>query len=502
MTIEEKPWYEPWVPPWWKSGDTIQDQAWYPKLQKAFVEENGYYITLPEFEDIIHIRKPPTISNEEYKEWSKARALGRPPNIHKAKEDYLDLKRRRFESILATPSPGWLQKVASVMTWLDDTEDAISTAVMISRFALKLIPRIGARFVPYLGWALLAGDVMSLGNMAWNMCSIGGGTPTGGKRRLYEQSSMNPFNKAGKLRRAAKLAKKLPTAGELIEGLQTLDNLAGVGVCFGPIVGSVQDFISGAVRSAMGEKVTIRLPGMSTDPANVRIMRGLTTAPDIWNGSPVWDDEVYEMSLLAYGVGMTQLQAEGVDISTAYDEIEDWSTYEVEGRRPWKEDTIWMLEENGVNIEESIGWPTNGKRWISYGERAEGTIKNFQAKFRPWAKRNTYSQQAYMTSQYMVQATETFLEKGEGKDNVEYQFDDEAALILNTFHNNFFPEPGTSMAKMEKWVKRCKDYKATYGELPPTRYQKWMGEQEGIIWTDHPPEKNIGIAAEIWPEFA
>ena len=502
MAYEEKPWYDPWVPPWWRGDDTLSDQEWYQKKQKAFVEENGYFITLPEFEDIIHIRKPPEISKAEYKEWSWAQKKGTIPNIHPAKKDYLDLKRRRFESIMATPQPGWMQKVASVLTWLDDTEDAVSTAVMIARFALKLTPRIGARFVPYLGWALLAGDILTLGQMTWSMVSIGGGTPTGKKRRLYEKASMNPFSKSGKLRRATKLAKKLPTAGELIEGLQTLDNLAGVGVSFGPIMGCLNDFAAGAVRKFTGEKVSIRLAGQSGAPTHQRIMRGLTTAPDIWNGSPDWDDELYEMSLLAYGVGISQLEAEGVDISTEYNEIEDWTDYEVEGRRPWKDDTIWMLEENGINIEESIGWPTNGKRWISYGERAEGTITNFQDKFKKWAERNTHSQQAYMTSQYMVQATEYFLEHGEDPDNVKYQFNDEMALVLNTYHNNFFPEPGTSDEKIRGWIARCKAYKAESGVLPPTRYQKWMGEQEGIIWTDHPPEKNIGLAAEIWPEFA
>jgi len=34
---------------------------WYPSRRKAFIEENGYYITLPEFEDVIHFRVPPKI---------------------------------------------------------------------------------------------------------------------------------------------------------------------------------------------------------------------------------------------------------------------------------------------------------------------------------------------------------------------------------------------------------------------------------------------------------
>jgi len=339
---------------------------------------------------------------------------------------------------------------------------------------------------------------MSLGQMVWGMASIG----RTGKRRKWDWGEFNPFNKKGKISRAKRLAKKLPGAGEMIEALQTLDNVAGVGVSFGPIMGCLNDFVAGGIRSAAGAKVTIRLPDMSRDPANVRIMRGLTTAPDIWNGSPEWDDELYEMSLLAYSVGMTQLVESGVDISTAYDEIDDWTDYEVEGRRPWKEDTIWMLEEAGINIEESIGWPTTGKRWISYGERAEGITKGFQGKFGAWAKRNTNSLSAYATNQYMIQAVEMFMENGEGAENVEYQLVDEEALVMNTFHNSFYPEPGTPDDKIEKWFARCKAYKTEFGVLPPTRYQQWMGEQEGIIWIDHPPEKFIGLAAEIWPEFA
>ena len=502
MPVGRGPWYEPWIPPWWREAPTVEEQEHYARQRDAFVEENGYYITLPEFEDIIHIRKPPEISRAEYQEWKQAREQGRPPNIHLAKADYLDLKRRRMESIMATPQPGWAQKIGSVMTWLDDSEDAISTGVMIGRFALKLLPRVGARFVPYLGWALLAGDLMSMGQMLWKVGTTGTGTARKGKRRGYDKVSRNPFARQAKIARAAKLAKKLPGVGETIEALQTLDNVAGVGVSFGPIMGALNDLVAGGIRRIMGEPVTIRLPSFSRDPANIRIMRAITTAPDLWNGSPDWDDEVYQNSLLAYGIGMTQLAQTGVDIGTAYDEIEDWTDYEVEGRRPWKPETVWMLEDENVNIEESIGWPTTGNRWISYGERAAQTVASFQTKFQAWALRNTHDHTAYAVNQYMIQATEMFLQGAVGPENVTYQDGDEMALIMNTFHNNFYPPPDTPDEKIQGWINRCKTYKAGSGELPSTRYQKWMGEKEGIEWSETLPIRNVGIAAEIWPEFA
>jgi len=110
----------------------------------------------------------------------KAKRENREPNIHREKANYLDLKRRRFESVLASPQPGWLQKIGSVMTWLDDCEDTLSTGVLLGRFALRLMPRIGARFVPILGWALLATDIIELGSMAWKMGTAG----TGGKQAV------------------------------------------------------------------------------------------------------------------------------------------------------------------------------------------------------------------------------------------------------------------------------------------------------------------------------
>ena len=501
MTPREAPWYEEWIPPWWRDDEPIQEQDWYPALREAFVEENGYYITLPEFEDIIHIRKPPQISEEVYNEWNRARIEGRPANIHPAQNDYLNLKRRRFESILASPQPGWMQKIGSVMTWIDDTEDALSTGVLIARMALKIVPRVACRFVPILGWALLATDVLSIGSILWKMGTGGRMAVRDGKRQVYNTHSNNPFSRKAKIARAARLAKKLPAVGETIEALQTLDNVAGVGVCFGPIVGCLNDILAGAVRSAGGLAVTFRLPGMDVDPATKRIMRALTGSSDLWNGSPEWDDELYQTALIAYGIGMNTIAHMDIDIGTAYDEIDDWTDYEVEGRRPWKPETIWMLEDEGINIEQSIGWPTTGERWISYGERAEQTLRSFQPKFEAWALRNTRSHEAYMANQFMIQGTETFLERGEGRENVHYELTDEAALIMNTFHNNFYPDPETPIEKIVRWVSRCKTYKSEVGTLPPTRYQKWMGEQEGIVWSNSLPPLNVGVAAAMWPEF-
>lgn len=500
--MADEPWYEYLKPPWARKKPPIQEMQWYPSRRKAFIEENGYYITLPEFEDVIHFRVPPKISEEECKEWKKAKRENREPNIHREKANYLDLKRRRFESVLASPQPGWLQKIGSVMTWLDDCEDTLSTGVLLGRFALRLMPRIGARFVPILGWALLATDIIELGSMAWKMGTAGTGGKTGGKRRSFDIAETNPFSREARIRGAKKLAKKLPGAGEILEALQTMDNITGVGLCFGSIVGALEDAVAGAIRGLQGERVSIKLPTIPHSKTNIKMMRSMASAPDIWGGSPEWDDEVYQNSMLAYAIGMNHLAESGVDITTAYDEIEDWSGYRTAGRRPWRTDTIWMLEDEGFNIDQTIGWPTTNTNDISYRDRFDINNEGFKRKFTAWAQRNKYSQQAYAVNQFTTQATEMFINAcSDPGDRIKIDTD-EMALIHNTFHNNFYPDPNTPTETLKNWVKKCKAYKAATGVLPSTRTQKEYMTSLGINFSNKLPEKNLGIAAEIWPELA
>lgn len=471
--------------------------AWYEAYQHAYVEENGYTVTMPGFTDIFHIVKPPEVTGQQYREWYRARHEERPADLPPFINAYLDRKRRRFEAQLGSPSPGWLQSISSLMTFIDDVEDGVSTGVLLGRFALKLVPRIGARLIPLLGWALLAADIMELAAFMYKMPGMG----RGGKRRGWDWVSMNPFHAKAKVRRAEKLLKKLPTVGELAEGLQTTDNLFGIGISFGAILGMGQDLVTGAVRQMAGQEVRIDLPDVPLDINTNHFIRGMKAASRIWFGGQEFDDELHRDSIFAYCVGQVHLNMVGVNYQTAYDSVSDFRQVEHEAPAPWRIDTRLMLEDEGINIEQHRGFPPSGRRWVGYEEEAEDAFTGFANNFTPWAARNSKDYGGFIASQFMAYHGQHFLERSEGRDNVERSMTDESMVMMHSLRRNFVPHFQTPTPALKRYCNRCVAYKQNTGILPPRRTAKWFGEQEGITWENRLPRTFMGEAREAYPDL-
>jgi hypothetical protein len=75
----------------------------------------------------------------------------------------IDSKATRFERFQRyqasrSPLPQFLQPFVAILNKLDDAQDLLFTALVLAR---PLIRWVGARFIPYLGWALLANDILN-----------------------------------------------------------------------------------------------------------------------------------------------------------------------------------------------------------------------------------------------------------------------------------------------------------------------------------------------------
>jgi hypothetical protein len=71
-----------------------------------------------------------------------------------------EIRRERYERFKASRSalPQALQWIPPLITKLDNAQDMIFTGLAL---AVPLLKWIGARFVPFLGWALLANDLLN-----------------------------------------------------------------------------------------------------------------------------------------------------------------------------------------------------------------------------------------------------------------------------------------------------------------------------------------------------
>ena len=130
-----------------------------------------------------------------------------------------------------------MRTIGAVGTSLDNIEDALVTITVLGRIAVKIAPRLLGKIVPGLGWLLLGSDMLNALNLAaW--ASFAG---RAGKRKLEDLAEKNPFHVKAKANRALKLKRTWPTFGEYLEILQTTDQLFGIGLCLGGLMGMVTD---------------------------------------------------------------------------------------------------------------------------------------------------------------------------------------------------------------------------------------------------------------------
>lgn len=204
----------------------------------------GTSINIPGFEDVMHIIPIASISTEERAAHMWAIERGLPSPLSESQLKALKFKKYRFLRALASPTPTWLKTYGAVATSLDNVEDGLVTISVLGRIAAKAAPKLTKKLIPGLGWVLLGSDILNLANlMSWLPFSS-----NKSKRGVETLAERNPFHAKAKARRTLKLQRTVPTFGEFLEILQTTDQLFGVGLSLGGLMGMVWDTAATAVN--------------------------------------------------------------------------------------------------------------------------------------------------------------------------------------------------------------------------------------------------------------
>jgi len=170
-----------------------------------------YQVSIPAWDDIIHI-----IPDE-------ARSL----------EDRRDRRRRRAENLRRSPTPEIVQSTREILTWIDDIQDALVTLSLASRVLVKFTGRIlpGARTVATLADALNVATLLDTTGLAF----------PADKRQMRDLLRRSPASYRARLLRTARTSRVNATLGELLQVLQTTDTLFGVGVSLGAYMAAPVD---------------------------------------------------------------------------------------------------------------------------------------------------------------------------------------------------------------------------------------------------------------------
>ena len=380
----------------------------FEEAQQKYVRENGYAITFPRLGDIIHVPIIKPITDQEKLLYYSARKNEIPQKRQIELESLKMRKRERMDRMLASPTPRLVRAFASVMQAIDDAQDAIITLAAIGRIAIRILPRFLSRFLMGpVGWLWLLAELMN-GLMAPTACML---SPRKCKRALKGKLRGYPRHVRAKMKAYPRSGTIFPSFSEGIQALQVTKDIYGWGLSLGPIIGLATDLASGAVRWAMGKKVSFASP-----PTNIEIYR---KAADKVHNYARFARPKEKMSRAEFSIWKTQKQLDGtwgykrkeddlvaaaIKMHTTYGGIlrktdymeeallytsweilqtgvqnilDDWNPLamveglehlEIEAPRCEDPLTLEIFAEKGMDPDDYVSWPSLGKRWATYEE--------------------------------------------------------------------------------------------------------------------------------------
>jgi len=446
--------------------------------QREYTDKYGYYVTVPGVEDIIHLKTPKEPDQNEFDawrerqkyewlirrypesrkvpDWQEMRDRAMPQGRYSQVTEIIENKRLTARRIAASPMPTIGKNIGSVMTSLDDANDLLGTVGVVLRFAAWLVPRFAKRFfLGPVGWLFLAADIFGLIMTLFMSARTFGATCITRKRHLEDMAGVNPFSKEARTARARKVRRVLPRKGEIIEGLQTTDQLFGIGICLGPVVGFVTDVIAGTVRSVKGQKVTwFRNP---PDPYNheKKAMLMMRHAHAASLAMDEFTDGQHLALLLALN-GATQILNAYMKEWNPLDEVEGLEYALFDAPTPEHPTTRFVLEEMGIDWTQAVGWPGLDRKEATMEELWDAHQNTAAAAFMDFCTRNKRNYVGAIGAQNAFEFALNMQGMVEGWESVEVEYTPEVQQWVE-WHKN-----GCQFLDCEKAAKQgCMRYQRT-----------------------------------------
>jgi len=402
----------------------------------------------------------------------------------------------RIRRTMESPTPQVVRSIGAYSTMVDNAQDTLVTAAMLSRIAIKLFPKFGRRIAPVYGIAATGADILNVMALFTLLPFIAKTL----KRGHFSWSSLNPFSKEMRSRRAAKMMQWKPTWGDVIQALQVSDSVCGFGICLGPLIGWAEDFVAGEVRDAKGQKVTWS-PGAQRMRKYVRIAAAtLLHMPMLaMGGETMTDDE--HLAMLYATLGAIRVVSPTWAEEDSIAQEPDPTGYMVKAPQPQDPITIDVLQELGVDIEATSVWPATGKPWSSIDELTEIPRPAVMDNLRALILRNNKQERGILIGGLINQISSEALSLYAGEHNVEVKDCAETRVAHNLLlSENYLPYNVTQdqVRNLAAWIH---NYDQAWNETPPTDEVLRQGREMGILWRNTLPDRPLGKAAEIWPDY-
>ena len=454
-------------------------------------------IVIPAWNDIIHIARPPSYTSRELAYmtgigtqvdafgWSVEESakfhelsVSETSQLLEMWREYREVGRRLKQlamDILKSPTPALVKNFGVIMTALDDVQDFATTVGVVSRL-------LGRVFKPFDLLAIGSFTVGEFLNRLNILNRLTGGEISKLCRMLREMR--NSSHKSRIKSDVDKRMKRLfPSKGEALEILQTTDQLFGVGISLGPIVGLVQDLFFGAFK---GSPIRFKEWRISE-----REMQGLRTI-----FSPLyamaWEDQnridkdikygesaanvviaAEHLTWQEYATGLvtyiqSSISARAKEVKKAAVDIWDIiSGQKAAPKKKTKTETRLLLSGFGIDPYGPSDWPINGLGSLA-------TIQDIQSAYEAQANKGLQFWRAKLgvsdeglfldacVKEISLHAASMFC----AEDGVITESLDPHLLIyINALEAHLNPPPDTSAQKFTEWISFIKQ-ELEYYDIP------------------------------------
>lgn len=437
------------------------DKASFDALKQAYVEKYGYSISIPQWDDIVHLKPTELMTPQEIR----------------------DRKLLGLQRILASPAPEWGRNYASAMTWIDNIQDTSSVIYPFFRTLVKWNPGIFGRLLPVAGWGLLFYDFLQLANMVGRMPMA----PLKSKRAMCEGIRNNPFTKQAQWKRMDRIAKWNPGWADILQVLQVTDQFTGVGLSLGSIVGFAQDLFYGAYRKVTGQKVQFRSDWPKLNLHELNAAAAAQAAAFINSSGQVFSDEQHFWTLATWAASISILTPL-VDQYDLAGIVDDPLTAMIDAPTPTDPITIEVIKSQGLSLEDGVGWPMSGEKRTSLKDLTDYITPKSVDVVRDYVFRHRKDAYGFMAAHLMDQAQQDLLDALEP--GAEYIEDDTPAMRVY-FEMLKYPIIPTGDIKpkqaeaLEQWIN---DFTETYEHIPRIREVTQKMADLGMSWKESYPQ--------------
>lgn len=442
-------------------------------LKAEYVAQYGYTIRIPQWDDIVHVK----------------------PDLLKTKGEIKLEKKEALTRILESPAPEWGRQFSSAMTVIDDVQDTMSIAYPLLAMLARAAPKVFNKAIPLIGWLGVGYDLLNIANAL-------GRAPLAGmkaKREVCKLKRRNPFSKTSRLQNVGTIRNYKAGIGDLLQVAQTLDQASGAGLSFGGVMGAITDSIFGAYRYLNGEPVKWSFDAPQIETLDMLGSRGLKAAAAISSQGQVFSEMTHFWTYIAAFLSSMIYSGtfRDADLSSLIINPADMMIPAPEPKNP---DTIAAIAEAGLRVEDGIGWPFNGKKFISVSDYIDATADPCRANFQAYCLRHSKDSYGFLAAIAMDSLIPQTILAMDPEASYEIDDTDEMKVFWKMIKGPLLPSKPVGREQGERFISWINEYSFQYGNTPGILEIEEKFKMLGIPYkTSYPGSPEPGFS-EFWPE--